>query len=143
MTKVADPLLHQAVDTMSCQDSQQTTQAMPQQTNPVMPAYPPLLNMFSMPPPPLPFTNQNEKVQDMLKKEIADFRKIFTDFAKQLTSTPSSRNKFRSPPRPSTPEKRALICYKCHKEGHVIRDCPDNKQSPTSTSSSLNSPRSK
>ena len=122
---------------------------------------------------------EREEVQEMVKKEIADFKKIFTDFAKQFssTSTSSNRNTFRSPPRPSTPDRRQnspqrvpsspkvvcftcrkeghfskdcklsprrpLICYKCQKEGHVIRDCPDKKQSPTSTSSSLNSPRSK
>ena len=76
---------------MPHQDGQPTTQAMPQ-SNPVMPAFSPLWSMFSIPPPPLPSTNQNEKVQDMVKKEIADFRKIFTDFAKQFTSTSSSIN---------------------------------------------------
>ena len=46
------PIGHQQVhQAMPYPDSQQTTQAMPQQTNPVMQAYPPLWNMFSMPPP--------------------------------------------------------------------------------------------
>ena len=53
------PISHQQVhQAMPYPDSQQTTQAMPQQTNPVMQAYPPLWNMFTMPPPPLPSTHQ-------------------------------------------------------------------------------------
>ena len=54
---VSQQQVHQA---MSHQDGQPTAQAMPQ-TNPVMPAFPPLWSMFSIPPPPLPFTTKTKK----------------------------------------------------------------------------------
>ena len=79
---------------------------------------------------------EREEVQEMVKKEIADFKKIFTDFAKQFfsTSTSSNRNTFRSPPRPSTPDRRQnspqrvpsspkVVCFTCRKEGHFSKDC--------------------
>ena len=86
---------------------------------------------------------EREEVQDMVKKEIADFRKIFTDFAKQFssTSTSSNRNTFRSPPRPLTPDRTQnspqrvpsspkVVCFTCLKEGHFSKNCKLSPRRP-------------
>src|SRR5579883_1709181 len=65
----------------------------------------------------------NECVQKAVTAALAERRQRYN-----ANQNSRPQNQQRDPNRPPP------ICYKCHKEGHIIRNCPENSQPPQQTS---------
>jgi len=64
----------------------------------------------------------NECVQKAVTAALAERRSRYNP-----NQNPRPQNQQRDPNRPPP------ICYKCHEEGHIIRNCPKNSQPPAQT----------
>ena len=64
----------------------------------------------------------NECVQKVVTAALTERRPRYNS-----SQNPRPQNQQRDPNRPPP------ICYKCHKEGHIIRNCPENSQPSNQT----------